>query len=119
MKDTAKKTRPTKAAGAALRTTLGELAARDQLELALEAVVRQDLREFVISAGMTALTAVLEQERTAVVGARYAHLPARSARRAGSAPGQLVMGGRRVQVRRPRARSLDGEEIQLPSWTAF
>jgi len=29
------------------------------------------------------------------------------------------MGGRRVQVRRPRARTLDGQEVQLPSWTAF
>ena len=29
------------------------------------------------------------------------------------------MGGRRVQVRRPRARTLDGQEVQLPSWTTF
>jgi len=29
------------------------------------------------------------------------------------------MGGRRVQVRRPRARTLDGKEVQLPSWTKF
>lgn len=29
------------------------------------------------------------------------------------------MGGRCVQVRRPRARTLDGAEIHLPSWTAF
>ena len=29
------------------------------------------------------------------------------------------MGGRRVQVRRPRARTLDGQEVQLPSWTKF
>lgn len=36
-----------------------------------------------------------------------------------SASGELVMGGRRVQVRRPRARTLDGQEVQLASWTAF
>jgi hypothetical protein len=29
------------------------------------------------------------------------------------------MGGRRVQVRRPRARTRDGKEVQLPSWTTF
>jgi transposase-like protein len=81
--------------------------------------MRRDLREFVITAGTAALAAVLEEERTQAVGPRYAHLPTRSARRAGSARGELVMGGRRVQVRRPRARTLDGAEIHLPSWTAF
>lgn len=29
------------------------------------------------------------------------------------------MGGRRVQVRRPRARTVDGNEVELPSWAAF
>jgi transposase-like protein len=81
--------------------------------------MRRDLREFVIAAGTAALAAVLEDERTRAVGPRYAHLPTRRARRTGSAPGELVMGGRRVQVRRPRARTLAGEEIQLPSWTTF
>jgi transposase-like protein len=81
--------------------------------------MRRDLREFVIAAGTAALAAVLEEERTQVVGPRYAHLPMRSARRAGTTRGELVMGGRRVQVRRPRARTLDGEELQLPSWAAF
>jgi putative transposase len=119
MKDTAKKNRSKEAARSPLRTTLGELATRTQLELELESLVRRDLREFVISAGISALTAVLEEERTQAVGPRYAHLPTRRARRAGTAPGELVMGGRRVQVRRPRARTLAGKEIQLPSWTTF
>ena len=45
--------------------------------------------------------------------------PRARARRAGSAPGELVMGGQRVQIRRPRARTLDGKELPLPSWTTF
>jgi transposase-like protein len=98
---------------------LAEAATRTQLQLDLRDVMRRDLREFVIAAGTAALAAVLEDERTNAVGPRYAHLPARSARRAGSARGELVMGGRRVQVRRPRARTLDGTEIKLPSWAAF
>ena len=52
-------------------------------------------------------------------GPRYPHLMARDAHRAGSAPGELVMGGRRVSVRRPRARTVDGHEIELPSWGRF
>jgi transposase-like protein len=119
MKKTARKTRSTKETCPPLRTVLGEAAVRTQLELELAGLVRRDLREFVIAAGTAALTALLEEERTQVVGPRYAHLPSRQARRAGSAPGELVMGGRRVQVRRPRARTLDGHEIPLPSWAAF
>jgi hypothetical protein len=114
MKKTARKTRRTEAAPR-LRATLGELAREEadkQLTLGLRDLVRENLREFVISAGTAALTAVLEEERTQLVGPRYAHLPMRQARRSGSAPGELVMGGRRVQVRRPRARTLDGREVQ-------
>ena len=62
---------------------------------------------------------MLEHERTRLVGPRYAHLPMRHAHRSGSAPGELVMGGRRVQVRRPRARTIDGREVELPTWTAY
>lgn len=29
---------------------------------------------------------------------------------------ELMLGGRRVAVKRPRARSTDGEEVALPSW---
>ena len=121
MKNTARKRRPTEDARPELRTVLAEAAAEVQLQLQLQLgdAMRRDLREFVIAAGTAALAAVLEDERTRAVGPRYAHLPARHARRTGSAPGELVMGGRRVQVRRPRARTLAGEEIQLPSWTAF
>jgi putative transposase len=122
MKNTARKTRPTEATRPQLREVLGEVAcdqANEQLTLGLQHLVRSNLREFVISAGTVALAAVLEEERTRLVGPRYAHLPEREARRAGSAPGELVMGGRRVQVRRPRARTLDGRELPLPSWTAF
>jgi transposase-like protein len=119
MKNTARKTRPTEDARPQLRTVLAEAATLTQLQLDLGDAVRRDLREFVIAAGTAALGAVLEAERTQVVGPRYAHLPTRSARRAGSARGELVMGGRRVQVRRPRARTIGGEEVALPSWAAF
>lgn len=51
-----------------------------------------DLREFVLRAGLATLSAVLKQERTELCGPRYAHLLRRQARRAGSAPGELVLG---------------------------
>jgi transposase-like protein len=81
--------------------------------------VRRELREFVVTAGITALAAVLESERTHVCGPRYAHQEGRRAHRSGHAPGELILGGRRVEVRRPRARTVGGHEVALPSWTAF
>lgn len=106
MKNTARKTRPTEGTRPQIRATLGELARNEadaQFALGIRNLVHSHLREFVISAGTAVVAAVLEEERTHLVGARYAHLPERRARRAGSAPGELVMGGRRVQVRRPHA----------------
>src|SRR5437867_1898623 len=86
---------------------------------ALGEVVRRELRDFVVTAGMTALATLLESERTEECGPRYKHQAGRRAHRAGHAAGELVLGGRRVEVRRPRARTFDGHEIALPSWTAF
>jgi transposase-like protein len=106
MKKTAKKIASREVETAPAAPGLGEL-------------VRADLREFVLRTGLATLSAVLEQERTQICGPRYAHVPGRQARRAGSAPGELVLGGRRVAVRRPRARSVDGREVALPSWEAF
>jgi len=59
---------------------------------------------------------VLEEERTALCGARDQHDPQRQALRAGSASSSLSLGGRRVEVERPRVRSVHGQELRLPSW---
>ena len=57
---------------------------------------------------------MLEADRVAVCGPRYAHQPARRASRAGHAPSEVVLGGRKVALRRPRVRR-DGQEVALPS----
>jgi putative transposase len=85
---------------------------------ALAFTLRRGLREFVVESGIKALGDLLEQERTELCGPRYKHEPERAAHRAGFATGELAMGGRRVQVRRPRARS-DERELELPTWKQF
>lgn len=102
----------------ARKRTVREVGAKT-LFLALGDVIRHDLREFVVSAGMTALSTLLEQERTKLCGPRYAHQSDRVAGRAGHVSGELVMGGRRVNVSRPRVRTRDGREAVLPSWATF
>ncbi len=86
---------------------------------ALAFTLRRGLREFLVESGMRALSELLEQERTELCGPRYQHQSERTAHRAGFATGELAMGGRRVQVRRPRARSEDERELELPTWAQF
>lgn len=91
----------------------------ETLPLRLVEVVRQDLRAFVVNEGMKALAEMLEEERAALCGPRYRHDAERTCSRAGYAPGELVMGGRRVSVPRPRVRDRDGREVPLTSWSGF
>lgn len=79
---------------------------------------RRGLRELVISSGMNVLGAILEAERSELCGARYSRGERRRGHRYGYAPGELVLGGRRVSVQRPRARNAAGE-LELPSFAAF
>ncbi|MGH7812388.1 MAG: IS256 family transposase [Candidatus Binataceae bacterium] len=87
-----------------------------QLWLRLPGLVREALYETVIGAGLACVDEALEAERAALCGTRYRHLPERQALRTGHVASSLVLGGRRVGVSRPRARSIDGRELQLPSW---
>ena len=89
---------------------------RGQLWLRLPGLVREALYETVIGAGLACVDEALEAERVALCGARYEHAVDRKALRAGHAGSSLVLGGRRVAVNRPRARSVAGSELRLPSW---
>ena len=77
-----------------------------------------ELQELVVASGLKVLEAMLEEDRAAVCGPRYAHQPARQAYRTGHTPSQVVLGGRTVAIRRPRARRA-GEEVPLPTARAF
>src|SRR5229473_6336 len=87
-----------------------------QLWLRLPGLVREALYDTVIGAGLACVDEVLEAERVMLCGERYAHLAERQALRAGHVASSLVLGGRRVAVQRPRARSVAGRELKLPSW---
>src|SRR3984893_19602139 len=92
----------------------GRKAARGQLWLHLPGMVREALYDTVIGAGLACVDEVLEMERVALCGERYERLADRQALRAGHVASSLVLGGRRVAVNRPRARSLEGRELRLP-----
>ena len=77
-------------------------------EIAPEGLLRTELHAFALKAGLEVLGAMFESEREAVCGPRYRHIEGRKAYRAGHAPGELVLGGRRVRLSRPRAREVGG-----------
>ena len=76
---------------------------------------RTELFELAIRSGLKVLDAMLEQDRTELCGPRYAHQAARVASRAGRVASDVVLGGRKVGIRRPRVRA-DGREVLLPTF---
>lgn len=76
---------------------------------------RTELLELVTRSGLQVLTAMLEEDRTAVCGPRYVHEPGRPASRAGTVRSEVVLGGRKVAIQRPRVRTAEGE-VPLPTF---
>jgi transposase-like protein len=62
------------------------------------------------------LDVMMEQDREALCGPKWRRDPARQAGRGGSTPSEVTLGGRRLAVRRPRVRSREGAELDLPSF---
>jgi len=102
------------------RSTRRQASKSPEIGIPAPDLFRSHLQDLVVNAGFEALASLLEAERTAICGPRYRHAgPARSAYRSGHAPSELVLGGRKVSVRRPRVHSVDGQELALPSWQRF
>jgi transposase-like protein len=70
-----------------------------------------------LTAGRQVFQAMMEQDRQRLCGPKNVPDPARRAIRGGSVPSEVVLGGRRVGLPRLRARSVDGKELPLPSFT--
>jgi len=89
-----------------------------QRRLRLASMYRRNLYEFVVQQGMKALDVMLEQDLDLLCGPKYTRGGEHEALRWGSTEGRLVMGGRRIKTRKPRARK-DGREVELPTWAEF
>ena len=76
---------------------------------------KAELYELMVRSGLQVLEAMLEEDRTALCGSRYARQAERTASRAGTVPSEVVVGGRKVAIQRPRVRA-DGHEVPLPTF---
>ncbi len=72
-----------------------------------------------VAIGLDVMAELMEAEVTEVAGPKGKHNPARSAYRHGGEDATVVLGGRRVDVRRPRVRSTEDRELHLDSYDAF
>ena len=93
-----------------------------EVRLALTGVAgaaREGLLAMSVAAGMAVMQAMFDAEITAACGPTGKHDPDRGAVRHGAGRGSVVLGGRRVPVRRPRARTVDGHEVPLAAYRLF
>lgn len=81
--------------------------------------VREGLLALSVGVGLKVMEELLEEELVALVGPKGEHDRERTATRHGSRRGQVVLGGRKLRVRRPRARTLDGRELPLRTYAHF
>ena len=101
---------------------------QDTRELGLPPSVQEALGELVdaakdgllalsVGVGLGVLAEMMKAELDEVVGPKGKRNPDRGAVRHGHESGEVTLGGRRVSVKRPRARTADGErEVALATY---
>jgi putative transposase len=86
----------------------------------LVGAAKEGLLALSVEVGLEVLRELLEQEVDELVGPKGRWNRDRTAVRHGHEDGAVTLGGRRVQVRRPRARTVDGEsEVPLKTYEHF
>jgi putative transposase len=86
----------------------------------LAGAAKEGLLALSVGVGLGVLHELIEAEVDEVVGAKGKHIPERTAVRHGRDAGEVTLGGRRVPVSRPRARSADGaREVELQTYAHF
>jgi len=85
----------------------------------LAGAVKQGLLALSVGVGLAVVHELFEAEVTRLAGPKGKHDPDRRAYRHGQESRQVTLGGRRVQVDKPRVRSVDDAEVELRTFRAF
>ncbi len=103
-------TRPEHVLPPGVQDALGELAG----------AAKEGLLALSVGVGLGVLSEMMEAELDEVVGAKHANNAERTAVRHGHTDGEVTLGGRRVAVKRPRARTADdAREVPLATYEYF
>lgn len=85
----------------------------------LVGAAREGLLALSVGVGLRVVHELMESEVTEVVGPKGKWNPNRTANRHGHEAGSMTLGGRRVPVSRPRARSAEGKELANATYEYF
>jgi putative transposase len=85
----------------------------------LASAVKDGLLGFCADVGLMVMRQVMEDELTRRIDPKHARLPGREPNWHGTTTGPVVLGGRLLSVERPRARTTNGQEMELDSWAVF
>ncbi len=81
--------------------------------------VGASFERFCLTAGITTLASMMEEDAARLCGPRYGRADGKSGHRWGKTTGKAGFHGGKVEIERPRVRSVeDGGEMALPSWQA-
>lgn len=100
---------------------LADVRMPEQVTISLAELARsakEHLLSLTAAAGLLMLRELLEAELTRLVGPKGRHQEGRTAYRHGKERRLVTLGGRLVEVDRPRARRRDGRELILPTYQA-
>jgi putative transposase len=105
------------------QATMSEAVLPERVQEALGQLVgaaKEGLLSLSVGVGLGVLTELMEEEVDDVVGPKGKHNPDRIAVRHGHEDGEVTLGGRRVETKRPRVRTADGEsELRLQTYEHF
>ena len=80
--------------------------------------VSASFERFCLTAGLSALSEMMEQDAAELCGPHYGHRDCKPGHRWGKTQGKVGFHGGKVSLDRPRVRGRDGQEMLLPSWEA-
>lgn len=99
-----------------------ELELPEQVQLAINDLagrMREGLLALSVGVGMKVMNELIEEELVRLCGPKGKHDPERAATRHGSRSTRVVLGGRKVSARRPRARTRAAQEVPIRTWELF
>ncbi len=103
--------------------TGAELVLPDTVSVAMAEIggaVKEGLLALAVATGLQVMGAMMDESVTALAGPKGRHQPDRAAVRHGTEAGSVALGGRRVPVRRPRVRAIDGSgELPVEAYEVF
>jgi putative transposase len=105
------------------QATMQEAVLPERVQEALGQLVgaaKEGLLALSVGVGLGVLTELMEEGVDDVAGPKGKHNPERTTVRHGHEDGSVTLGGRRVEVRRPRMRTADGEsEVSVQTYQHF